>query len=72
MDSSERASIRLSDRILSALELAVDQGDASIAETLTQALDKAMTRSSGGEEFVERRDYPPEMEAVLEKFSTLK
>lgn len=70
--SSERNHIRLSDRILSALELALQQEDLQIAETLSHALELAMTRNSGGGEFVERRDYPPEVENAMNKLDTLK
>ena len=61
MDMSERAKIRLSDRILSALELALEQDDVKIAELLTSAMELSMTRNTGGGEFIERRDYPPEI-----------
>jgi hypothetical protein len=67
-----REQIRLSDRILSALELALQQNDVKIAELLTRALELAMTRNSGGGEFVERRDYPPEIEDAMNKLQTLK
>lgn len=72
MDSYERQKIRLSDRILSALELALDQNDLKIAELLTKALETSMTRNSGGGEFIERRDYPPEIERAMEKLSSLR
>ncbi|MDH5722016.1 MAG: hypothetical protein OEY94_01675 [Alphaproteobacteria bacterium] len=64
--------IRLSDRILSALQLALDQEDLKISETLTKALEMAMTRNTGGGEFIERRDYPAEIEAAMNKLSALK
>jgi len=32
----------------------------------------SMTRNSGGGDFVERRDYPPEIEEVLKKLRELK
>jgi hypothetical protein len=64
--------IRLSDRILSALELALKQEDVKIAETLTRALELAMTRNTGGGEFVERRDYPPELEDAMSSLQALK
>lgn len=72
MNSNEKESIRLSDRILSALELALEQGDIEIAEQLARAIDLAMTRSAGGGEFVERRDYPAEMEDALKKLAELR
>lgn len=63
---------RLSDRIFYALQLALMQGDDLISETLVSALDMAMTRNSGGGEFVERRDYPAEVEAALQRYRALK
>jgi hypothetical protein len=50
---------RLSDRILFAFELAVEQGDVSIADHLMQAMETAMTRAAGGKDFVERRELAP-------------
>lgn len=64
--------LRLSDRILFALELALEQDDLPIAEALARALEMAMTRNTGGGEFVERRDYPPAMEAAMDKLSVLR
>lgn len=63
---------RLSDRILFALELAVSQEDLEVAELLTRSLDLAMTRNTGGGEFVERRDYSREVERVLEQLRDLR
>lgn len=59
MNLEERSKIRLSDRILSALELSLEQDDIKISELLTRALELSMTRNTGGGEFIERRDYPP-------------
>lgn len=72
MDSEEAKKIRLSDRILSALELSLEQDDFKISENLTRALELSMTRNTGGGEFIERRDYPPEIEAAMDKLSTLR
>ena len=63
---------RLSDRIFFALELAVEQKSVAIADALVNALELSMTRNSGGGEFVERRDYPVEIESVLKKLRELK
>ena len=63
---------RLSDRILFALELAVSQEDVAVADELVKALDLAMTRNTGGEEFVERRSYPPEVEEVLARLEEIR
>ncbi|HRC26400.1 MAG TPA: hypothetical protein PKX87_03105, partial [Alphaproteobacteria bacterium] len=53
---------RLSDRIFNALELSLAQKDVAVSELLVRALELSMTRSAGGSEFVERRDYPTEVE----------
>lgn len=63
---------RLSDRILDALELALQQRDVEIAVLLDHALVKAMTRNTGGGEFVERRSYTERMEAAQEQLHILK
>lgn len=72
MPGFEPSQARLSDRILFALELALDQGDVAIADMLARALEMAMTRNTGGGEFVERRDYPPSMEAAMARLASLK
>ena len=71
MDETDKSKIRLSDRILSSLDLALNQEDVKIAELLTSALELAMTRNSGGGEFIERRDYPPEIESAMDRLSAL-
>ena len=72
MGEMSREQIRLSDRILSALELSLEQDDMKISELLTRALEQAMTRNTGGGEFVERRDYPPEIETAMSKLYELR
>lgn len=64
--------IRLSDRILFALELALEQEDVAIAELLARGMEMAMTRNTGGGEFVERRDYPARIEALMDKLAALR
>ncbi|MCB1556684.1 MAG: hypothetical protein KDJ15_05155 [Alphaproteobacteria bacterium] len=64
--------IRLSDRILFALDLALEQEDLSIAEDLLRALDLSMTRNTGGGEFIERRDYPSEIEEMMKRLDGLR
>ena len=64
--------VRLSDRILYALELAIEQEDVSIAEALVRSLELAMTRNTGGGEFVERRDYPDDIKIAMDKLRALK
>lgn len=71
-DMGDKLATRLSDRILFALELALEQGDVSIAETLTRALEMSMTRNTGGGEFVERRDYPLAMEEAMKRLNELR
>ena len=63
---------RLSDRVLSALELAIEQEDTDIADKLVEILEFAMTRKAGGVSFKERRDYPPEIESALDKLADIK
>lgn len=63
---------RLSDRILYALELALKQEDLELSEALNKALEMSMTRNTGGGEFVERRDYPRDIEIALDKLRSLK
>lgn len=72
MHNMDREQIRLSDRILSALQLSLEQDDLKISELLTRALEMAMTRNTGGGEFVERRDYPPEIEEAMSKLYNLR
>lgn len=62
---------RLSDRILEAMELALQQKDPEIAELLNRALDLSMTRNTGGGEFIERRDYPKIIEEAIDTLRQL-
>ena len=64
--------IRLSDRIMYALDLALQQEDLPISTTLVCALEMAMTRNTGGGEFIERRDYPPEIEDAMNKLNVIR
>lgn len=63
---------RLSDRILFAFELAVEQEDMIIAEHLMKAMETAMTRAAGGKSFTERREFAPEYEAAISQYEELK
>ncbi|MCK5284469.1 MAG: hypothetical protein KAJ86_02660 [Alphaproteobacteria bacterium] len=72
MDKTNTDRIRLSDRILSALELALEQEDLKVAEVLTRSMEVTMTRNTGGNEFVERRDYPPQIEKAMDKLRDLR
>ena len=72
MDRNSSDKIRLSDRILSSLQLALEQEDVKIAELLSRALELSMTRNTGGGEFIERRDYPPEIEKAMDELHDLR
>ena len=63
---------RLSDLILAALNLAVNQKDLNVAEMLSRALDMAMTRNAGGKDFVERRDFSSDVEHTLVNLQKLR
>jgi len=63
---------RLSDKILEALNLALDQEDFSISEQLMNALELSLTRNAGGAEFTERRDFSDEMDSAMTRFDTLR
>ena len=63
---------RLSDRILYALNLAIEQEDVRCANALAEALDLAMTRNAGGGEFVERREYPRYVEETMTRLNALR
>jgi len=64
--------VRLSDKVLEALEMAIQQHDLDIAILLDHALEKAMTRNTGGGDFVERRTYTERMEAAQAQLAMLK
>lgn len=72
MSQKDMHSSRLSDRIFCALELAIEQGDLAVAENLLSALELSMTRTAGGGEFVERRNYPAELVEIQDRFDVLK
>lgn len=69
--SDSKSEIRLGDKILSALEMALEQNDLNVAETLLRALEMTMTRKIG-EGFVERRDYPEALEKAMVKLEELR
>lgn len=72
MSEEKTSEARLGDRILAALEMAIDQGDLKISETLLRAMELTMTRNINGEDFVERRDYPEGLEKALVKLEELR
>jgi len=63
---------RLGDKILEALEMALDQEDKAIADLLGNALQMALTKYAGGKGFTERRDLSDRINASLDKWSELK
>lgn len=72
MEGYTKNKARLSDRVLFALELAIEQQDLELSEMLNKCLDLAMTRNTGGGEFIERRDYPKEIDDALTELRVLK
>ncbi len=62
---------RLGDRILWALDLALDQDNLDVAEHLESAFEAAMTRF-GGPDAVEQRDLPEAMLRVYERLDNLR
>lgn len=62
---------RLCDRVLRALELALDQDDLEIAEHLARALELSLTRF-GGEGKVEQRDLPMAAASAFDRLDELK
>jgi hypothetical protein len=71
-DFEDNRFIRLSDRILFAFEMALEQHDLDISDALARALELSMTRNTGGGDFIERRDYPEEINVALDRLSALK
>lgn len=70
--ADEKDYFRLSDKVLEALQLALEQKDLAIAEFLTRALEMAMTRGAGGKGFTERREFSGEVEQALSRLDALK
>ena len=64
--------LRLSDTIYTAIDLALNQGDWQAAELLIPALEYSLTRKVGGGEFVERRSYPKEFLGIFDRLEALK
>jgi len=68
----KRAYIRLSDLVLEAMYLAIEQKDVAIADILSRALEMSLTRNAGGRNFIERRDLSKDVEKAIEKLGVLK
>ncbi len=71
-DNAAPSYTRLCDKILESLNLALDQKDAGIADTLARALEASVTRNAGGQGFIERRQYPEEVLQALDRLENLK
>jgi hypothetical protein len=63
---------RLSDRILYALQLAIEQKDLKVSELLNTALESSLTRKAGGKGFVERREFTAEYDAAIQKLNDMR
>ncbi len=63
---------RLSDRILYALQLALEQQDLVAAERLNKALETSLTRKIDGKGFVNRRDFTLDYENAIRDLETLR
>lgn len=68
MGTDER---RLADRILSALELALDQEELEVAEHLGRAVEETLTRF-GGPGAVDRRESPEDILAAMDRLDQLR
>jgi hypothetical protein len=70
--TEEKNYFRLSDKILEAFALSVEQKDVAISDLLARALEMAMTRGAGGPDFIERREFSDELAKAISLFSALK
>ncbi|HCS22454.1 MAG TPA: hypothetical protein DIW20_01790, partial [Rhodospirillaceae bacterium] len=64
--TEDRPYQRLSDLILEALTLSLEQKDVVISDILSRALEMSITRNAGGRDFIERRDLSQDVESALE------
>ena len=71
-DQLDKEYVRLSDKVLEALQLSLEQKDIGISELLSRCLEMSMTRDAGGRGFVERRDFSEDVEKALNQFDMLK
>jgi hypothetical protein len=69
---ADKTYLRLSDKILEALKLALAQKDVAVSEMLVHVLELVMTRNAGGRDFIERRDFSEEAEAAIDQFDAIK
>lgn len=70
--SEEKKYNRLSDRILPALQLAIEQKDLAISDLLRRAMEMSMTRGAGGADFIERRSFSEEVDRIMKGYNELK
>lgn len=71
-EKSKKAYQRLSDLVVKAMRLALDQKDVAIADILSRALEMSLTRNAGGRDFIERREMSEDIEKVLDDLIALK
>lgn len=57
---------RVSDKVLEALELAIEQGDPDLSDALARCLEMALSRGAGGKDFVERRNIEDRVQKALD------
>ncbi|MCB1537701.1 MAG: hypothetical protein H6865_05140 [Rhodospirillales bacterium] len=63
---------RLSDRVLYALQLSLEQNDLVVSERLARALEIALTRTPDGHRYVERRDFTTDYDAAMKTLDKLR
>ena len=63
---------RLYNQIIKAFNNALHQEDLEMCIILNQALELSLTRKTGGPDFVERRDVPPNAFEAFTNFAALK
>ncbi|MDD9901300.1 MAG: hypothetical protein OXT65_10005 [Alphaproteobacteria bacterium] len=68
----DREYLRLSDRILVALQLSLSQRDIAISELLMRSLEMSVTRGAGGRGFIERREISDDFESAMAALDELK
>mgnify|MGYP003387341063 CR=1 FL=1 len=68
---TQKDHIRLSDLVLEALVMAIEQKDIAIAEMLRSALELSMTRGGSGKDFIERREFTSEVQMILTRLEAL-
>lgn len=69
---SEKQHQRLSDHILRALQLSIEQKDVAISDLLRRALEMAVRRNAGGRDHIERRDTSEDIEKAVRKLEELR